>query len=36
MKKFETPEIEISTFDIVDVVTSSGLENNDENGTSWG
>ena len=36
MKKFDYPEIEISKFNVVDVITTSVLEDNDDNGTSWG
>lgn len=31
MKKFETPEMEIVSFDVQDVITTSG----DENATPW-
>lgn len=36
MKKFELPEMEISKFNVVDVITASGLTDDNNNGTSWG
>jgi hypothetical protein len=40
MKKFETPEIEITVFSMEDVITTScdvdGLTDNCPNGTAWG
>ena len=35
MKTFETPVVEIEKFEIADVITTSGLENNDPNGGGW-
>ena len=40
MKKFETPEIEITVFSMEDVITTSfceqdGLPSDCENGTEW-
>lgn len=35
MRLFVTPELEVTKFEIEDVVTASGL-GDDENGTGWG
>lgn len=36
MKLFETPVVELVKFDVADVVTTSGLVDDNDNGTSWG
>lgn len=36
MKNYEMPEIEITIFTVEDVITASGLEDDNDNGTSWG
>ena len=35
MKKFEAPEMEVITFAVEDVITTSGLPETGENQTPW-
>ena len=35
MKKFEIPEIEVSEFEVADIITTSGNPGTGENQTPW-